>query len=88
MASKKNPEEYWKKNKILITILLAIWFTVSFGFAILLAEPLYSIKIGQLPMSFWWSQQGSMFVFVIMIFAYAKIMDRLDREYDVHEGDD
>ncbi len=88
MASRKNPEEYWKKNKILISVLLAIWFIVSYGFAILLAEPLYTVKIGQLPMSFWWSQQGSMFVFVILIFAYAKIMDRLDRQYDVHEEDD
>ncbi len=88
MAPMKNPDEYWKKNKILIAILLAIWFIVSYGFAILLAEPLYTFKVGQLPMSFWWSQQGSMFVFVILIFVYAKMMDRLDRQYDVHEEDD
>ena len=79
--------EYWKKNKILIAILLAIWALVSYGFAIFGAKALYNIKVGSLPMSFWWAQQGSMFVFVILIFAYALIMDRLDRKYGVEEDE-
>ena len=79
--------EYWKKNKILIAILLAIWAIVSYGFAIFGAKALYGIKIGSLPMSFWWAQQGSMFVFVILIFVYAKVMDSLDRKYGVGEDD-
>lgn len=78
-------QQYWRSNKILITVLLAIWAVVSYVFAILLANPLYSIKVGQLPMSFWWAHQGAMVVFVLLIFAYAIIMDRLDRKYDVHE---
>jgi len=80
-------DEYWKKNKILIAVLLAVWATVSYGFAIFGAKALYGIKIGSLPMSFWWAQQGSMFVFVILIFVYAKVMDVLDRKYGVGEDD-
>ena len=83
-------EAYWKKNRRLIAILLAIWALVSFGFAILI--PL-SFNLGQLPANFWWAQQGSMYVFVILIFVYAWRMDKIDREFDVHEtetsgGDD
>lgn len=79
--------EYWKKNKILIAILLTIWAIVSYGFAIFGAKALYGIKMGSLPMSFWWAQQGSMFVFVILIFVYAKVMDSLDRKYGVGEDE-
>jgi len=80
--------EYWKKNQILIAVLLTIWAIVSFGFSIFGARALYSIKIGSLPMSFWWAQQGSMFVFVILIFVYARVMDKLDKKYGVEEGDE
>jgi putative solute:sodium symporter small subunit len=81
-------QNYWRSNKILITVLLAIWALVSYVFSILLANPLYSLKVGQLPMSFWWAQQGAMFVYVILIFVYAFVMDRLDKKYDVHEESD
>jgi len=84
----KRASEYWRKNRTLIVILLAIWFVVSYVFAIFLAEPLYGVHVGKLPSSFWWAQQGSMFVFVILIFVYAKRMDALDREYDVHEEEE
>jgi len=80
--------QYWKKNRALIAILLTIWFLVSYVFAIFLANPLYGIKIFRLPASFWWAHQGSMFVFVILIFVYAIMMDRLDRQYDVHEEEE
>lgn len=76
---------YWRANKILIAVLLVIWALVSLVFSILLAEPLYGIRVGQLPMSFWWAQQGSMIVFVLLIFFYAWYMDRLDEKHDVHE---
>lgn len=81
-------QNYWRSNKILIAVLLAVWALVSYVFAILLAKPLYAIKVGQLPMSFWWAHQGSMYVFVALIFIYAYAMDRLDRKYDVHEESD
>lgn len=86
--SEKSMMEYWKANQRLIAVLLAIWAVVSFGFAILGARVLYGIKIGSLPMSFWWAQQGSMFVFVILIFFYAWRMDKLDEKYGVGEGGD
>ena len=82
------PLRYWRANRILIAVLLTIWALVSFVFSIFLAVPLSSVKVGQLPMSFWWAHQGSMYVFVVLIFAYAIIMDRLDRKYDVHEEDE
>jgi len=80
-------QEYWRKNQTLIAVLLAIWFLVSYVFAIFMARPLYGIHAGHLPMSFWWAQQGSMYVFVILIFVYAYVMDKLDEKYDVHEED-
>jgi len=79
--------DYWRKNKIAIAICLVIWAVVSYGFAIFGAKALYGIKIGSLPLSFWWAQQGSMFVFVILIFGYARYMDKLDREYGVGEDE-
>ena len=87
MDSGDSAREYWKQNRTLIAVLLAIWFLVSFVFAIFLAEPLYEAKIGQIPASFWWAQQGSMLVFVILIFVYACLMDRLDKKYDVHDDE-
>lgn len=77
---------YWRKNLALIAVLLAIWFTVSFVLAIFLAEPLAGARVGRLPMGFWWAQQGSMFVFVALIFVYARRMDRLDRELGREHG--
>ena len=85
MAEKNPMAEYWRKNRMLIAVLLAVWALVSYVFAIFLAEPLYDARIGELPASFWWAQQGSIFVFVLLIFIYATVMDRLDRKYDVHD---
>ncbi len=81
---KQDHEAYWRKNRRLIVALLAIWALVSFGFAILFPA---TFSIGKLPAGFWWAQQGSMFVFVLLIFVYAWRMDRIDREFDVHEED-
>lgn len=87
MNKKNAMQEYWRKNQALIAVLLGIWFLVSYVFPIFLARPLYGIHVGRLPMSFWWAHQGSMYVFVILIFVYAYVMDRLDEKYDVHEDD-
>lgn len=75
-------EGYWKKNLRLIFVLLAIWALVSYGFAILFPM---TFPVGKLPAGFWWAQQGSIFVFVALIFVYAWRMDRIDREFDVQE---
>ena len=81
-------KEYWTKNLTYVGMLLAIWFLVSYGFGILLVEPLNTIRIGGFQLGFWFAQQGSIYVFVVLIFVYVKLMNRLDREFDVDEGED
>lgn len=77
--------EYWRANIRLVSILMVIWFVVSYGFGIILAEPLNAIRIGGVGLGFWFAQQGSMYTFVVLIFYYAARMNKLDREFDVHE---
>ena len=79
-------KEYWMANIRLVVGCLAVWFIVSFGFGILLAEPLNSIRIGGYKLGFWFAQQGSIYTFVVLIFFYASRMNALDRKFDVHEG--
>jgi len=79
---------YWKANLRIIFLCLAIWFVVSFGFGIILVEPLNAISLGGYKLGFWFAQQGSIYVFIALIFYYAKRMAKLDREYDVHEDKD
>lgn len=76
---------YWKKNLTYLAILLCIWFVVSFVCGILFAETLNQIKIGGFPLGFWFAQQGSIYVFVILIFVYIAWMNRLDKEFEVDE---
>ena len=83
--SPEKAKAYWRRNVTIIAILLTIWALVSYGAAILMANVLYGLRIGQLPMSFWFAQQGSIITFVILIFAYCLIMDRVDKEFDVQE---
>ncbi len=66
-------------------ILLIIWFTASFGCGILFADTLNTIKLGGFPLGFWFAQQGSIYVFVILIFIYVSWMNKLDKEFDVDE---
>ncbi len=77
--------EYWKANLRLLTICLIVWFVVSYGFGIILVEPLNAIHIGGYPLGFWFAQQGSIYTFVALIFFYAWKMSQLDRQFDVHE---
>ncbi len=79
---------YWTKNLTYVGILLGIWFIVSYGFGILLVEQLNAIRVGGFQLGFWFAQQGSIYVFVILIFVYVKLMNRLDREFGVHEEED
>jgi len=81
-------ESYWKSNLKLVAICLAIWFVVSYLFGIILVEPLNNIRLGGYKLGFWFAQQGSIYVFVVLIFFYAKRMGKLDREHGVHEDDD
>ena len=74
---------YWRANLRALTILLSVWFGVSFGLGILLVEPLNAIRVGGFPLGFWFSQQGSIYVFIGLILVYARWMDRIDRDHGV-----
>ena len=82
-----HPTAYWARNLRYLTILLAIWFTFSFGCGILFADALNMIRIPGtgFKLGFWFAQQGSIYVFVVLIFVYARLMNRLDREFGVAE---
>ena len=84
-SQKQKMQKYWKRNIRTLLILLTVWFIVSFGFGILLVEPLNTIKIGGYKLGFWFAQQGSIFAFVIIIFVYVYRMNKLDEEFDVNE---
>ena len=85
MADKSSSNAYWKANIRTIQVFLVIWFVCSFGFGILLRPMLSGIGIGGTDLGFWFAQQGSIYVFVILILAYFLLMDRLDKKFDVHE---
>ncbi len=81
--NKKLAQQYWKENLKYLVILLSIWFTVSFGFGILLIDELNQIKIAGFKLGFWFAQQGSIYVFVLLIFVYISLMSRLDKKYNI-----
>jgi putative solute:sodium symporter small subunit len=72
---------YWKKNIRYITILLSLWFIISFGCGILFVEELNTITIGGFKLGFWFAQQGSIFGFVGIIFTYIFLMNKLDKSF-------
>lgn len=78
---------YWKKNLKYLGILLTIWFIVSYGFGILLAPTLNEIRFAGFKLGFWFAQQGSIYAFVILIFVYVYLMNKLDKEFGVSEED-
>ena len=81
----KKMAEYWKKNLGYMVFLLSIWGLVSYVFGILLVNQLNAVRLGGFPLGFWFAQQGSIYVFVCLIFVYCFLMKKLDREFDVHE---
>ena len=81
---------YWKTNIKILICLLLIWFLVSFGFGILLSDWLDQFRIGGFKLGFWFAQQGSIYVFIILIFTYVYLMERLDKKVsrdDKEKGD-
>jgi len=76
---------YWRATLGLLAKVLVIWFIVSFGAGILLADMLNGISLGGYPLGFWFAQQGAIYVFIALIFWYAKKMGDIDREFNVHE---
>ena len=80
-----NKKNYWKQNLKYLTILLSIWFLVSFLCGILFADYLNQFMLGGFPLGFWFAQQGAIYFFVILIFIYVFLMNRLDKKYKVDE---
>ncbi len=85
MSDQQNRQAYWKANLKLVAFCLSIWFVVSYLFGIILVNQLNTISIGGYKLGFWFAQQGSIYVFVILIFFYAHRMKKLDRQFNVDE---
>lgn len=86
MSDKQNnAKAYWRENVKYLSILLAIWFLVSYGCGILFKDALNEIRLGGFKLGFWFAQQGSIYVFVILIFVYVRIMNKLDKKYGYDE---
>jgi len=81
--SDSNARAYWKANLTIVLCLLAVWFFISFVCGILLVDVLDNIRFGGFKLGFWIAQQGAIFVFVILIFVYIKLMDKLDEKYNL-----
>ena len=85
MTAGKKSSTYWRKNLQYLSILLVIWFTFSYGCGILLVDVLDKIQFGGFKLGFWFAQQGSIYVFVVLIFVYAYLMKKLDAEFHLDE---
>ena len=85
MSDKNQKSAYWKENLGIIVKLMVVWFVVSFGCGILFVDALNAITIGGYKLGFWFAQQGSIYIFVALIFVYAKKIEKLDKKYNVHE---
>jgi len=87
MSRPSNADAYWRTNLRYVAILLTIWFAVSYGAGILLAETLnqFALPGTSFPLGFWFAQQGSIYIFVLLIFVYVWLMNRLDRRFAVDE---
>ena len=81
----KHASAYWKENLRYLVILLSIWFLVSYGAGILFKDALNEIRLGGFKLGFWFAQQGSIYVFVILIFVYIRLMNKLDKKYGYDE---
>ncbi len=85
MRDQATRRAYWRANLKYLTVLLVIWFIVSYGCGILFVDQLDRFRLGGFKLGFWFAQQGSIYVFVVIIFVYVFLMNRLDRAYDVDE---
>jgi len=83
--SKEQARQYWRRNLMLMLKLLVVWFVVSFGCGILFVDTLNQIELGGYKLGFWFAQQGSIYVFVVLIFYYARRMAALDKEFGLED---
>ena len=82
---KDKTHQYWKANLKIVFSLLVIWFVASFGFGIIFSDTLDQIRLGGFKLGFWFAQQGSIYIFVIIIFLYVRLMKRLDKKLSEEE---
>jgi len=80
-----NLAAYWRENLVIILIHLIIWALVSYVLGIILVVPLNTVHLGGFPLGFWFANQGSEVIFVILILSYCTFLNRLDRKYGVRE---
>ncbi len=85
MDQNASRHQYWRRNLRYLGVLLAVWFAVSFGCGILFVDELDTIRIGGFKLGFWFAQQGAIYVFVVLIFVYVFLMNRLDNKFNVDE---
>lgn len=85
MTNKEKAKAYWKENLKYLLILLSIWFVSSYCAGILFKDELNTIKLGGFKLGFWFAQQGSIYVFVVLIFVYVRLMNKLDKKYGFDE---
>jgi putative solute:sodium symporter small subunit len=88
MADTAFRQDYWRRNLRYVGLLLIVWFLVSFGLGILFVDQANRIRVGGFRLGFWFAQQGSIYVFVVLIFVYVRLMNRLDRQFEVDERED
>jgi putative solute:sodium symporter small subunit len=81
-------KDYWRANLKILIILLSIWFMVSFGFGIIFSDFLDQYQIGGFKLGFWFAQQGSIYLFVVLIFIYVHLMNKLDKKYKDHNDEE
>ena len=81
-------KDYWRANLKILIILLSIWFLVSFGFGIIFSDFLDQYQIGGFKLGFWFAQQGSIYLFVVLIFIYVYLMNKLDKKYKNHNNEE
>lgn len=85
MTPSQNAKVYWKVNLKYLVILLCIWFAVSYGAGIIFKDWLNQFQVGGFKLGFWFAQQGSIYVFVILIFVYIRLMNSLDKRFGYNE---
>jgi putative solute:sodium symporter small subunit len=82
-SSDHDPKGYWRANLRLVAILMVIWAFVSFGLSIFFVEPLNAVHMGGFPLGFWFSHQGSIYTFIVLIYVYARLSDRIAERFGV-----
>ena len=85
--SQQRRRDYWRENLRIVAWLLAVWFLVSYGCGILFVDELIKISLGGFQLGFWMAQQGSIYVFVVLIFVYVRLMNKLDQKYGFDKED-